>query len=127
MKISRDKEEHMSGNVKEAGGKKMQVVEVVKVDEFKYLKLTIQNDGHCTKEVKEWVRAGWSEWKRVSGLMCDRRTVSRMKRIIYKTVVRPNMMYCMKTVVLSKTQEIELNTVKMNMLRFLFSHQDGHD
>uniref|UniRef100_A0A3B4CLA2 ribonuclease H n=1 Tax=Pygocentrus nattereri TaxID=42514 RepID=A0A3B4CLA2_PYGNA len=109
MKVSRDKMEYMCVNEREAGGKvKMQGVEVVKVDDFKYLGSTIQSNGQCRKEVKKRVQAGWSGWRRVSGLMCDRRIAARVKGKVYKTVVHPAMMSSLETVALSKRQEAEL-------------------
>lgn len=54
----------------------IQALEIVKVDEFKYLRLTILG--------KKRVLAGWSGWRRVSGLICDRRTASRVKSKVYK-------------------------------------------
>lgn len=51
----------MCANEGEAGGKvKVQGIEVVKVDEFKYLGSTIQSNGQCTKEMKKRVQAGCS-------------------------------------------------------------------
>uniref|UniRef100_A0A3B4DPZ4 ribonuclease H n=1 Tax=Pygocentrus nattereri TaxID=42514 RepID=A0A3B4DPZ4_PYGNA len=85
MKVSRDKTEYMCVNEREAGGKvKMQGVEVVKVDDFKYLGSTIQSNGQCRKEVKKRVQAGWSGWRQMSGLMCHRRIVARVKGKVYK-------------------------------------------
>ncbi|KAL7841080.1 hypothetical protein SRHO_G00247710 [Serrasalmus rhombeus] len=78
----------------------------------------MKSNGQCKKEVKKRVQAGWSGWRRVSGLMCDRRIVARVKGKIYKTVVRPAMMYGLETVALSKRQEAELEVAEMKMLRF---------
>lgn len=43
----------------------------------------------------------------MSGLLCDRGIAARVKGKIYKTAVRPTMMYGLETVALSKRQEIE--------------------
>lgn len=52
MKVSRDKNEYICVNQREAGKKvQMQGLEVVKVDGFKNLESTIQNNGQCTKEI----------------------------------------------------------------------------
>ena len=39
------------------------------------------------------IQSGWKSWKRVSGILCDRRISLRIKGRVYKTVVRPAMMY----------------------------------
>ena len=36
-------------------------------------------------------------WKRISGILCDRRISLRVKGKVYKTVVRPAMMYGAET------------------------------
>lgn len=63
----------MSVNEREPGAPmEMEGVELVKVDEYEYVGSTIQGNGQCTRELKR-VQAGWSRWRRVSGLICDRR------------------------------------------------------
>ena len=53
-------------------------------------------------------------WKRVSGILCDRRLVLRVK-----TVVRPAMMCGAGTWAVNKAQEIKLNVAEMRMLRWM--------
>lgn len=119
MKVNRSKTEYLCVNGREDGGMvRMQGVEVVKVDEFKYLGSTVQSNGECGKEVKKRVQAGWSGWRRVSGVICDRRVAARVKGKVYKTVVRPAMLYGMETVALTKRQEAELEVAELRMLRF---------
>lgn len=66
------------------------MLEVVKVDGFKYLGSTIQTKGQCSKEVKKRVQAGECWWIQVSGLMSNRKKAARK---IYKVVVRDAMMW----------------------------------
>lgn len=125
MKVSRDKAEYMCVNDREPGGKvEMQGVEVLKVDDFRYLGSTIQSNGQCRKQVKKRVQAGWSGWTRVSGVMCDRRIAAGVKGKVYKTVVRPAMMYGLQTVALSKRLEVELEVAEMKMLRLSLTRMD---
>lgn len=70
---------------------KLQGAEVVKLDHFKYLGLTIQSNEQYTRDVKKTVQTGWSGCKRVSGVICDRRTTAKLKGKIYKMVVRLGM------------------------------------
>ncbi|KAK3554030.1 hypothetical protein QTP70_019148, partial [Hemibagrus guttatus] len=59
MKVSRSKTEYMCVNEREGSGTvRLQGEEVKKVQEFKYLRSTVQSNGECGKEVKKRVQAG---------------------------------------------------------------------
>ncbi|KAK3569721.1 hypothetical protein QTP86_004043 [Hemibagrus guttatus] len=74
MKVSRSKTEYMCVNEREGSGTvRLQGEEVKKVQEFKYLGSTVQSNGECGKEVKKRVQAGWNGWRKVSGVLCDRK------------------------------------------------------
>ncbi|XP_061621461.1 uncharacterized protein LOC133474126 [Phyllopteryx taeniolatus] len=119
MKISRSKTEYMCMNERGGGGRmRLQGEEMAKVEDFKYLGSTVQSNGECGQEVKKRVQAGWNGWRKVSGVLCDRRVSARMKGKVYKTVVRPAMMYGLETVALKRKQEAELEVAEMKMLRF---------
>ncbi|KAI5106213.1 hypothetical protein C0J45_3910, partial [Silurus meridionalis] len=92
---------------------------VEKVEEFRYLGSTLQSNGECVREVKKRVQAGWSGWRRVTGVICDRRVSARVKGKVYRTVVRPAMLYGLETVALSKRHEVELEVAELKKLRFL--------
>ena len=64
------------------------------------------------------MQAGWSGWRRVSGVICDQRVSARMKGKVYKTVVRPAMLYGLEAVALTKRQEAELEVAELKMLQF---------
>ncbi|KAK3515812.1 hypothetical protein QTP70_034025, partial [Hemibagrus guttatus] len=111
MKVSRSKTEYMCVNEREGSGKvRLQGEEVKKVQEFKYLGSTVQSNGECGKEVKKRVQAGWNGWRKVSGVLCDRKISVRIKGKVYRTVVRPAMLYGLETVSLRKRQESELES-----------------
>ncbi|KAF7642013.1 hypothetical protein LDENG_00266230, partial [Lucifuga dentata] len=104
MKVSRSKTEYMAVNERDSSGMvRLQGIEIKKVEDFKYLGSTVQSNGECGKEVKKRVQAGWNGWRKVSGVMCDKRS-ARMKGKVYKTVVRPEMLYGLETVALRKRQ-----------------------
>ncbi|KAI5106032.1 hypothetical protein C0J45_3729, partial [Silurus meridionalis] len=88
---------------------------VEKVEEFRYLGSTVQSNGECVREVKKRVQSGWSGWR---GVICDSRVSARIKGKVYRTVVRPAMLYGLETVALSKRQEVELEVAELKMLRF---------
>ncbi|KAK3524772.1 hypothetical protein QTP86_004217 [Hemibagrus guttatus] len=109
MKVSGSKTEYMCVNEREGSGTvRLQGEEVKKVQEFKYLGSTVQSNGECGKEVKKRVQAGWNGWRKVSGVLCDRKISARIKGKVYRTVVRPAMLYGLETVSLRKRQESEL-------------------
>ncbi|KAK3536298.1 hypothetical protein QTP86_001402, partial [Hemibagrus guttatus] len=119
MKVSRSKTEYMCVNEREGSGTvKLQGEEVKKVQEFKYLGSTVQSNGECGKEVKKRVQAGWNGWRKVSGVLCDQKISARIKGKVYRTVVRPAMLYGLETVSLRKRQESELEVAELKMLRF---------
>ncbi|KAK3569374.1 hypothetical protein QTP86_026885, partial [Hemibagrus guttatus] len=119
MKVSRSKTEYMCVNEREGSGTvRLQGEEVKKVQEFKYLGSTVQSNGECGKEVKKRVQAGWNGWRKVSGVLCDRKISARIKGKVYRTVVRAAMLYGLETVSLRKRQESELEVAELKMLRF---------
>ncbi|KAK3566109.1 hypothetical protein QTP86_025694, partial [Hemibagrus guttatus] len=117
MKVSRSKTEYMCVNEREGSGTvRLQGEEVKKVQEFKYLGSTVQSNGECGKEVKKRVQAGWNGWRKVWGVLCDRKISARIKGKVYRTVVRPAMLYGLETVSLRKRQESELEVAELKML-----------
>ena len=116
IKVSRSKTEYMCVNERGDGEKVLlQGVEVPKVKEFRYLGSS--NRG-CGSVMKRRVQAGWNNWRRVSGVICDRRLSACAKGKVYKMVVRPGMLYGLETVPLTRKQEAELAVAELKMLRF---------
>ena len=93
MKVSRSKTKYLCIN----GGndnktEKMEDTKVPRVKEFKYLGSTVQESGSCEREIKR-VKAKCNGWRKVSGVICDRRLPARIKEKMYSSVVRPAMVY----------------------------------
>ena len=97
---------------------KMEDTKVPRVKEFKYLGLTVQESGGCEREIKRRVQAGWNGWRRVSGVICNRRLPARVKGKVYSSVVRPAMVYGIETIAVTKKQVEEMEVAEMKMLRF---------
>ena len=91
MKVNRSKTEYMCMNERGDGETVLLQVEVPKVKEFRYLGSTVQCNGVCGSEVKRRVQADWNNWRKVSGVICDRRLSACAKGKVYKMVVRPAM------------------------------------
>ena len=119
MKVSRSKTKYLcinGGNDHETV--KMEDAKVPRVKEFKYLGSTVQESGGCEREVKKRVQAEWNGWRRVSGVICDRRLPARVKGKVYSSMVRPAMVYGLETVAVTKKQVEEMEVAEMKMLRF---------
>ena len=96
----------------------MEDTKVPRVKEFKYLESTVQESGGCEREVKKKVQALWNGWRRVSGVIYDKRLPARVKEKVYSSVVRPAMVYGLETVAVTKKQVEEMEVAEMKMLRF---------
>ena len=119
MKVSRLKTEYLcinEGNDDETV--KMENTKVPRIKEFKYLGSTVQESGGCEREVKKRVQAGWNGWRKVSGVICDKRLPARVKGKVYSSVVRPAMVYGLETLAVTKKQVEEMEVAEMKMLRF---------
>ena len=94
----------------------MEDTKVPRVKEFKYLGSTVQESGSCEREVKRRVQAEWNGWRKVSGIICDRRLPARLKGKVYSSVVRPATVYGLETVAVTKKQVEEMEVAETKML-----------
>ena len=92
---------------------------VKRVTTFTYLGSTLAEDGELDAEVTHRVQSGWTNWKRVSGVLCDRSMNVKIKGKVNRTVVRPALMYGAETWALKKAQETKLEVEEMRMLRWM--------
>ena len=110
-KVSRSKTEYLCINGENDDETvKMEDTKVPRVKVFKCLGLTVQESGSCEREVKKRVQAGWNGWRKVSGVICDRRLPARVKGKVYSSVVRPAMVYGLETVAVTKKQVEEMES-----------------
>ena len=119
MKVSRSKTKYLyinDGNDDETV--KMGNTNVARVKEFKYLRSTVQESDSCEREIKKKVQAGWSRWRKVLGVICDRKLPARVKGKVYSSMVRSTMVYGLETVAVTKKQVEEMEVSEMKMLRF---------
>ena len=78
----------------------------------------MQVDGRSEKEVMKRVQAGWGAWKKITGVMCDKKVTDKFKGRLYKVMLRPALLHGMETVAATKTQEKRMEVAEMKMLRF---------
>ena len=63
--------------------------------------------------------AGWMNWKKCSGVLCDKKMPVKLKGKVYRTVVRPAMLYGAETWATTKRQESRIEVNEMRMLRWM--------
>ena len=89
------------------------------MEEFKYLGNMLTKAGTSDREVRGRVESGWRSWKKMTGVLCDKKALTRVKGKIYSIVVRPAVLYAVEVVPLSAKQERQLEVVEMKMCRWV--------
>ena len=93
----------------------LQADHLERLNTFKYIGATVADNGDLDAEMTH-IKSGWKNWKRVSEILCDRGIRLRVKWKVYKTVVRPAMMYSAETWAVKKAQEKKLDVAEMRIL-----------
>ena len=93
LKISRKKTEYFGCNEHQDAEIHLQGETVKRVKTFRYPESTLMEDGELDAEITHKVQSGWNNWKKVSGVLCDRRMNVKIKGKVYRTVVRPALMH----------------------------------
>ena len=117
LRISRTKTEYMptphkEENIKLGDGP----IQTVKV--FKYLGSMFAAEGGSETDVNNRVKVAWAKWREVSGVMCDKKMPIKLKDNIYKTIVKPAMIYGSECWAVKKNDIQKLHTTEMRMLRW---------
>ena len=71
--------------------------ELERVTHFKYLGASMGAEGGMETEITNRVGAGWRNCKKCCGVLCDRRMPVKLKGKVYKTVIKPEMLYGAET------------------------------
>ena len=117
--MSRSKSEYLNaGGVNDGEELKLQGEKVKKVKNFKYLGLTVSSDGRCKEEVKRRIQACWMSWKKLSRVLCHWKLSARVKDKMYKSVVKPAMLYGMKTMAVTERQVGKMEVAELKMVRW---------
>ena len=77
MRISRPKTQFMDFNFGQDNGQEREPVKILgeelqRVHHFKYLGSSVEETGGMATEITQRVSAAWRNWKRCSGVLCDR-------------------------------------------------------
>ena len=89
-----------------------------------YLGSKVQESGSYEREVKKRQQTRWDGWRKVSGVICDKRLPARVKGKVCSTVVRPEMVCELEKVTVTKKEVEEMEAAKMRMLRFAMGSDD---
>ncbi|CAK1577904.1 unnamed protein product [Parnassius mnemosyne] len=87
--------------------------------DVKYLGSLIQGDGGIDRAVQHRINAGWMKWRQVTATTCDPRMPIRLKGKIYKSIIRPVVMYGSECWAVKKKDENRLHANEMRMLRWM--------
>ena len=60
----------------------------------------------------------WSKWRELSGVICDKKIPTKLKLLIYHTVIRPTLLYGCETWPMSVKDEKRMTTTEMRMARW---------
>ena len=63
----------------------------------------------------------WQKWKSASGVLCDKRVPLGLKGKVYRTVVRPVVLYGAECWPLKKSQAQRLRVAEIRMVRWMCS------
>ncbi|VDO99512.1 unnamed protein product [Heligmosomoides polygyrus] len=91
---------------------------IEKVEEFRYLGSDLSEEGSVDQAVRGRINAAWLKWRESTGILCDRRCSRTLKGKLYRTVVRPALLYGSECWALGKAQERQLHAAEMRMLRW---------
>ena len=120
LKISRTKTEYMwTGEEELQGTVKLEQEDLKRVSTFKYLGSVVSENGNMDAEVNHRIQCAWMNWRKSSGILCDKRISAKVKGKFYKSVVRPAMLYGAETWPIKKEQERRMEVAEMRMLRWM--------
>ena len=64
------------------------------------------------------VAKAWSKWRELSGVICDKKVPTKLKILIYQSVIRPTLLYGCETWPMSVKDERRTATTEMTMVRW---------
>ena len=73
-------------------------------------------------EITKRTQCGWNNWRKMSGVLCDKRVPPHVNGKIHKMIVQPAMLYGMETVPVTSSQVKKLEVTEMKMCRWACGH-----
>ena len=90
--------------------------EIKQLDGFVYLGGMVTEDGHSAAEVRRRTQAGANAWRKVEGVMLDRKK-KKLKLKVLRTCVAPACLYDLEAVALTEQQQQKLQECENNWVR----------
>ena len=87
------------------------------MNKFKYLGVTISEEGGSEEAVRARVSAAWGKWSELSGVISDKKMPRKSKIKLYMTVIRSVLLYGAECWTVRKKEEQILEKTEMRMLR----------
>ena len=122
MKVSGTKTEYMCLKGTPLESVKMQYDKLLQVTEFKYLGSTLPSDCDVNTEVDKRTQCGRNNWRKMSGVLCDKPVLPHVKGNIHKMIVQPAMLYGMETVPMTSSHVKKLEVTEMKMCMWACGH-----
>ncbi|XP_048001352.1 protein CBFA2T1 [Leguminivora glycinivorella] len=92
---------------------------VLKTDKFKYLGSVLHESGEIDHDVQARISAAWAKWREVTGVLCDPRIPVKLKGLVYKSIIRPDLLYGSETWPALGRHVQQLHVTEMKMLRWM--------
>lgn len=89
------------------------------VETFKYLGSMLNAKGGCEVDVRNRIKAAWQKWRDLTGVLCDRKISVQLRGKVYKTMIRPVLIYGAEAWALKRREEEQLERTEMKMLRWI--------
>ena len=93
--------------------------ELKQVSSFKYLGAMFNEDGGTEEAVQRRIKEAWRKWNETAGVVMDKKIPLRLRMKVYKTVIRPVMLYGAETWALRRKEENLLERTEMRMVRWI--------
>jgi len=87
------------------------------VNKFKYLGVTISEEGGSEEAVRARVSAAWSKWRDLSGVISDKKMQRKLKIKLYMIVIRPVLLSGAECWRVRQKEEQILEKTKKRMLQ----------
>ncbi|KFD62766.1 hypothetical protein M514_25046 [Trichuris suis] len=84
---------------------------------FKYLGSYLSYEGGVTTDVSARIQTAWQKWKTLTAVLCDKKLPRKLKSKVYRTVIRPAVLYGSECRAITKKDEQRLSVMETTMLR----------
>ncbi|XP_064102677.1 uncharacterized protein LOC135212839 [Macrobrachium nipponense] len=118
LKIGRVKTEFMwmnggdlGGSINFRGGRRKK--------SYIHLGLCVTDCGGMEEEVNHRIQSAWCNLRKTPGVLCDKRLNVKLKGKMYKSIVRPELMYSYETWAIKNAQERWMEVADLRMLRWM--------